>query len=165
MAKQKYNNNFPLLAEDFARKGMIDKEICKKLGIGKSAYYEYQLDHPEFLEAIKRGKVPVDVEVENLLLKRARGYTYEETTVEFKKDSQGKIDKKKPTLVRKATKQVVPDVTAQIFWLKNRRPDSWKDKHDLKLTEGVEVTVISATPRPGDDISGKKKRTTRAQKK
>ncbi|ETJ38904.1 hypothetical protein Q604_UNBC07086G0004, partial [human gut metagenome] len=32
------------------------------------------------------------------------------------------------------TKQVAPDVTAQIFWLKNRKPNEWKnDPNKFKL--------------------------------
>ena len=33
------------------------------------------------------------------------------------------------------------NVTAQIFWLKNRRPDKWRDKQDSKidLTEAVRI--------------------------
>jgi hypothetical protein len=29
------------------------------------------------------------------------------------------------------TKKVEPSTTAQIFWLKNRRPDRWRDRHEL----------------------------------
>jgi len=32
------------------------------------------------------------------------------------------------------TKEVVPDVTAQIFWLKNRRKDLWRERQEIDLT-------------------------------
>ena len=128
MCKEKYDDTFPLLAEGYAREGMIDKEIAAKLGISESTYYEYQNKYSEFSEAIKKGKKPVDIEVENALLKRALGYEYEEQTVEYKAAKEGEAVK--PTHVKKTKKQVVPDVTAQIFWLKNRRPDLWKDRQD-----------------------------------
>ena len=38
-------------------------------------------------------------------------------------------------VTREVTREVLPDTTAQIFWLKNRRPDRWRDKRDL----GVEA--------------------------
>ena len=60
------------------------------------------------------------ISVENALLKRALGYDYEEVKTETE---NGVVTK-----VTTITKQVVPDVTAQIFWLKNRRPDKWRDK-------------------------------------
>jgi len=146
MAKSKYNDDFPLLAEDYARQGLIDKEIAAKLGIGLRTLYEYQNKYPQFLQAIKRGKKPVDVEVENSLLKRAKGYEYEETTVEYK-PSKSKDEKAKPTKVKKTKKQVIPDVTALIFWLKNRRPDLWKDKQEVGLSGNAVINIISRIPR------------------
>lgn len=63
--------------------------------------------------------------MENALLKRALGYTYTETKKE--RTAEG---------VRTTTtiKEVVPDTTAQIFWLKNRRPDRWRDKQDIHVS-------------------------------
>ena len=84
--------------------------------------------------SLKKGKAPVDIEVENALLKRALGYEYEEVTTEIEEMPTGKIDKDgKPIIkqkkhIRKTTKMVLPDVTAQIFWLKNRKPDQWREK-------------------------------------
>lgn len=34
-------------------------------------------------------------------------------------------------------KEVVPDTTAQIFWLKNRKPDKWRDKPDYEDTSAI----------------------------
>lgn len=149
--KELYDDTFPLLAEDYARRGLIDKDIAKKLGIGLTIYYEYQKKYPEFLKAIKRGKLPVDVEVENALLKRARGFTYEETEVKFK---PAKKEGEKPvaTHIKKVKKFVVPDTTACIFWLKNRRSKQWRDKHDIDFGD-VLIKVVTAVPRSG----GKKK--------
>ncbi|WP_331477041.1 helix-turn-helix domain-containing protein [Blautia sp.] len=31
------------------------------------------------------------------------------------------------------------DTTAQIFWLKNRRPDKWRDKRDVEHSGGLSV--------------------------
>ena len=40
------------------------------------------------------------------------------------------------------TKMVIPDVTAQIFWLKNRRPDRWRDKPQEVEADMSETGVI-----------------------
>ena len=147
-AKTKYNENFPLLAEDYARQGMIDKEIARSLGISRAVFYEYQKKYPDFLDSIKRGKAPIDFEVENKLLKRAMEYEYEEVMVEHKprKGDKGE-EKAMPTVIRKTKKQVIPDVTAQIIWLKNRRPDLWRDRRDVNLSRNVHFRVITAVPR------------------
>lgn len=137
MAKKKYNERtFPRRAEKYAREGLIDIQIAVKLGIHISTYYDYQNDYPEFSEAIKRGKSVIDNEVEAALLKRALGFEYDELKTEFLEDENGnkdgdkikttKVGKKKR--VTKTIKQIVPDTTAAIFWLKNRRPKDWRDK-------------------------------------
>jgi len=146
--RSKYNRDFPLMAEGLARTGLTDRQIARKLGISVSTFYQYQLDHPDFSEALKKGKSPVDTEVENALLKRALGYEYEEITTDYDLLGQNKEQKALPAKVRKVKKEVLADVTAQIFWLKNRRPDKWRDRHDIEFPGGLEIKVISAVPRP-----------------
>jgi len=146
--KNKYEKDFALRAEDYARRGMTDKEIAKALGIGETTYYRYQLEHREFRESIKRGKVPVDVEVENALLKRARGFSYTETVREFKINEEDGKEIKTPVSIRRTRKIIVPETAACMAWLKNRRPHLWRDRHDFNLSGNMNITVISAVPRP-----------------
>lgn len=131
MAKSKYDENtFPLLAEDYARQGLNDEQIAAKLGVSGATYYDYQKKYPEFLKAIRAGKKPVDVKVENALLKIALGYEYEETT-------KVTTTKKGITIVkevRKVTKQVAPNERAAEFWLTNRKKKEWKHSHHVDLT-------------------------------
>lgn len=118
----------------WARDGLTDQQIAGNIGIGMTTFYRWQEEYREFREAIKEGKKPVDIQVENALLKRALGYDYEEITTEAEEIPTGKLDKdgnpivKQKKHIRKTKKMVVPDVTAQIFWLKNRRPGRWRDK-------------------------------------
>lgn len=113
MAATKYDTvvlpNLKLI-ERWARNGVTDKEISKKLRIGYSTFREYAKKYPALLAALKKGKEIVDTEVENALLKRALGYTYDEITQERK---DGAL-----VVTKTVTKQVAPDVTAQIYWLK-----------------------------------------------
>lgn len=108
----------------FAREGLSDCQIAQKMGISTSTFCEWQNKFPEFSEAIKKGKAPVDIEVENALLKRALGYDYEEVITEIEDLGEGRQKKH----VRKITKHQPGEVAAQIFWLKNRRPGRWRDK-------------------------------------
>lgn len=105
-----------ILLEGWARDGLTDEQIAKNMGIVTSTFYEWKKKQKEFSEALKKGKEVVDFEVENALLKRALGYEYEEETYE------------NGVLTKKVKKQVAPDTTAQIFWLKNRKPNTWKDR-------------------------------------
>lgn len=118
----------------WARDGLTDQQIAGNIGIGMTTFYRWQEKYREFRDAIKEGKKPVDIQVENALLKRALGYDYEEITTEAEEIPTGKLDKdgnpivKQKKHIRKTKKMVVPDVTAQIFWLKNRKPDQWREK-------------------------------------
>ena len=129
MSKSKYHKDFPLMVEGWLRDGLTDKEICKRLGVSEATYYEYQKKHPEFLKAVQRGKAPIDIRVENALLKRALGFEYEEKHHETR-ESNGKVYEVEKVVKKKA----LPDVTAQIFWLKNRKPRQWRDVRNMQLT-------------------------------
>ena len=114
----------------WARDGLTDEMIAKKMGIATSTLYAWKKNHKEISEALKRGKEIVDIEVENALLRRAKGYSYNEVTVE----SVGKAVTKTKTV----TKQVPPDTTAMIWWLKNRKPDLWRDKPEPQVDDDAD---------------------------
>ena len=146
MAKSKYETNVKdklLLVESWARNGLTDEQIAKNLGISKVTLYKYINEHTELSELLKKGKEVIDIEVENALLKRALGYKYNETTKEkvLNKDT-GQYELQTTKVV---TKEVVPDTTAQIFWLKNRKPLEWRDKRDVEhsgnIANEVNITI------------------------
>lgn len=106
--------------EDWVRNGATDEEIANRLGIAYSTLREYKSEFSAFSAALKKSKNFVDGQVENSLLRRALGYDFEEITRELR---DGILVETK--IVKK---HIVPDVTAQIFWLKNRRPEKWREK-------------------------------------
>ncbi len=124
MAKGKYERWLEpdglTLLEGWARDGLTDEQISGNIGINTSTLYDWKNKFPKISEALKKGKEVVDYQVENALLKRALGYDYQETRVE-KSDKDG-------TKIIQTLKHIPADTTAQIFWLKNRRPDKWRDK-------------------------------------
>ncbi len=124
-----------LKIEGWARDGLTDEQISHNIGIHPSTLYEWQKKYPDIAESLKRGKEVVDRQVENALLKRALGYEYEEVKQIVEKDEMGK-DRKR---VEKIKKVALPDTTAQIFWLKNRKPEQWRDKHNIDHSGTMEV--------------------------
>ena len=136
MARSKYDpKTFPILVEGYAREGMVEADMAKKLGITKSTFEVYKKKYQDFSDSLKRGKGPVDFKVENSLLKRALGYDYDEIHEETKIEESviGEGDKAKKSVKTKTFRKVVHrhvagDVTAAIFWLKNRKPDKWRDR-------------------------------------
>ncbi|ALC88136.1 hypothetical protein AM499_07795 [Bacillus sp. FJAT-22090] len=109
----------------WAEDGLINKQIAHKMGINVATLYEWQDRFPEFADALKKGKKVIDEQVENSLLKRAIGYRYEEET--WGKGNDGEM-----AIVKRVMKSQAPDVTAQIFWLKNRQPERWRERVELK---------------------------------
>lgn len=132
MAKSKWEDvkDKLTLVEGWARDGLTNEQIADNLGIGKTTFYRMIKEHSELLEHLKKGKEVVDYEVENALLKRALGYKYEEKTYESIYNKE--LDMYTEKLTKRVTKQVVPDTTALIFWLKNRKPKQWRDKVDIE---------------------------------
>lgn len=148
-----------LFLEGWAREGLTNEQIALKMGITAKTLYEWQNKYGEICEAIKKGKAPVDMEVENALLKRARGYSYDETTVEYGL-SETEVDengnpKRYIKNVKVVKKEVLPDVGAIAFWLKNRRPDRWRDRREDASSTFDERPIIIDT-RPGKKGSSAK---------
>ena len=136
MAKGKYEYWLTpeglLRIEGWARDGLTDEQIAYNMGINKATLYRWKEKYCDICDSLKRGKEVVDRQVENALLKRALGYEYTETTREYIPE----LNEMKTT--KKVTKQVAPDTTAQIFWLKNRKPDKWRDKQEYEDRTAIE---------------------------
>lgn len=116
--------------EGWARDGLTDEQIASNIGITAKTLYEWKNKFGEISEALKRGKEVVDRQVENALLKSALGFHYTEETV----TNQGEVVE--------VTKFEKPNTTAQIFWLKNRKPAIWRDKQEIQQTnKNINITL------------------------
>lgn len=139
MAKGKYEQWLTeeglLQLEAWARNGLTDEQIAANMGIGNRTLYEWKIKYPQISQSLKKGKEIVDIQVENALLKRALGYSYKEITREAQFNPQ--TEQYELVVTKEVTKEVVPDTTAQIFWLKNRKPDEWRDKKDVEHSGSV----------------------------
>lgn len=127
-----------MLLEGWAREGLTDEQIAKNIGITAKTLYEWENRFGEICNAIKKGKAPVDFEVENALLKSALGYyvTVKEpikVKTEKLKNGVGKVIEEHIEIVEKEI-YIPPQNTAQIFWLKNRKPDRWRDKPEVPIS-------------------------------
>ena len=135
MAKGKYQEWLTeeglLQLEAWARDGLTDEQIAANIGISRSTLNEWKKKYSDISDTLKRGKEVVDIQVENALLKRALGYTYTETTRE--KQFNPETGQYELVVTKTVEKEVQSDTTAQIFWLKNRRPEQWRDKRDVSV--------------------------------
>lgn len=121
--------------ESWARMGLTDEQIAKNMGVNKTTLYDWIKKFPDISNSIKKGKAPIDFEVENALFKRAIGYEYEEVETIIEE-----IDGKQRKRIKKIKKVALPETSAMIFWLKNRKPKEWR-----KLNPVVEAKLNAET--------------------
>nr|DAN79840.1 MAG TPA: terminase small subunit [Caudoviricetes sp.] len=135
--------------EGWARNGLTDEMIAHNIGITTTTLYDWKKKYPQFAESIKRGKEVVDIMVENALLKSAMGYKYDEVVKErvFDYETETSI----VVEVKRTTKEVAPNPTSLIFWLKNRKPEAWRD------TKNIDASVEVRNPFEGIDTADIKK--------
>ena len=130
-----------LLIEGWAREGLFDKDIAKKMNVSEATLNNYKKKFPEVKQALRKGKEIVDIEVENALFKKALGYNVPvQKAFKLKDIVYGENGKKisETERIEYAEEEIhVPaDTTAQIFWLKNRKKAQWRDKVEYEANTG-----------------------------
>lgn len=138
MAKGKYEQWLTeeglIKLEGWAKDGLIDEDIAKNMGINVRTLYTWQEKYDQIKQALKVGKEVADRVVENALYKSAQGYkvTLKKAFKVHKIEYDTKTGRRKreyDEVVQAEEEEYVPaQVTAQIFWLKNRKPEKWRDK-------------------------------------
>lgn len=118
----------------WAQRGLIDEQISHNIGINTATLYTWKNKYDEFNDALKKGKEIVDIEVENALLKKALGTNVTEVTREL--NDRGQLE-----VTKTVDKVVAGDTTAMIFWLKNRRPDLWRDTRFQEVNADVKGEI------------------------
>ncbi len=116
--------------KEYASRGLNASQMIEQMNIGRKQFYEL-MKVPEFKQAVEEGNEKSLDLVENALYKTAMGYDYEEVVSErvLNRDS-GKYEMVE---TRRLKKTQPPSYTAQIYILKNRRSNQWKDKQDITL--------------------------------
>lgn len=142
MAKGKYSKWLEkdnlLRLKSWARDGLTDEEIAKKMEISPSTFYEWQKKYSEISEAIKRGREPTNVILEDTAFERATQWrTVKEVTKEPRMDRKtGKIEL---AVVKEVEKEIPPDSTLLIFLMKNRMKEKYGDRQQVELSGQIEA--------------------------
>ena len=154
-----------LKIEGWARDGLTDKQIAHNIGVTEQTLNVWKKQFPSFFESLKKGKEVVDRLVENALLKKAIGETRTlRKPIKVKEvlyENGKRISETERIEYADEEIYIPPDTTAQIFWLKNRKPEQWRDTRQVEekvefesdgfieaLKEGTAALFESA----GDDI-------------
>jgi len=136
----KFKPEFVKQAEKLAALGATDREVAGFLEVDEATLYRWKNTHPAFCEALKVGKAAPDNRVEQSLYRRAVGYTFDSEKIFHHQGAVTRVP---------CVEHVPPDTTACIFWLKNRRPEQWRDRPDGTASEDLVAAfakLIEAMP-------------------
>lgn len=132
----KYRDHFPEQARKLCLLGAKDSDLAKFFEITESTLNEWKKTYPELSESLKAGKELADAVIADSLFQRAKGYSHKAVKILV-------VDK--AVVHEEYTEHYPPDPTSMIFWLKNRRPDLWRDKPEPDSNDDaptpVKVTV------------------------
>lgn len=105
--------------------GATDLDIAELIGVDVRTIYRWKHEHQDFCQALTRGKEVADAMVEDRLFRRATGYSHAAVKIFMPAGADEPV-------YADYTEHHPPDTGAAIFWLKNRKPQEWRDKHDVE---------------------------------
>lgn len=134
-----------ILIEGWARDGLTDEQIAKNMNVAYSTLREWVKKFSALSAALKKSKEIADREVESALFKKAIGHTMiEQQAFKVKKvhyENGKRVLEEEEIKVVDVERAVPPDTTAQIFWLKNRKANEWRDKQDINMSGDMEINI------------------------
>jgi hypothetical protein len=119
---EKYRPEFAELARNACEAGATDFELGRLFSVTEKTINQWKLVHHEFSLALKVGKEVADDRVERSLYHRALGSEIERSRT---------ITANGQTVTTTIIERLPGDTTAMIFWLKNRRPNRWRDRREV----------------------------------
>ena len=105
---------------------MTEEQIAKTLGVGWSTFRGYKAEYPALVDALKSGRAELVKTLKSTMIKRAKGFSYEERKRIIKNGIvvQDEI----------YTKAALPDVASMNLLLKNYDKENWaNDPQALEL--------------------------------
>jgi len=129
----KYDPAFAEQARKLCLLGATDEELADFFAVAVTTIDNWKNAHPEFLGALKAGKLEADSNVAEKLYQRALGYSHPEDKI-FNDGGEAMIV---PT-----TRHYPPDTAAAFIWLKNRQGAKWRDKQEMEHTVSQDVAEM-----------------------
>lgn len=121
-----------------AKLGATDREIADFFSVTETTLNRWKHTHPEFCASIKVGKEASDDRVEQSLYRKATGYSFAAEKIFQYEGNPVRVD---------YVEHVPPSDTAAIFWLKNRRKEVWRDKHEVEHSATGDLAELIAQRR------------------
>jgi hypothetical protein len=141
-----YKPEYAPIAHQFCLLGATNENLAQGFGVATSTIDRWIKEIPDFSGALKAGREIADAQVAHSLFQRAVGYKHKSVKLQLHRDGTWKE--------KEFIEHYPPDATSAIFWLKNRRPDKWREKLDIDQTV-IRVRVEGeeeSTQRIGDEL-------------
>lgn len=133
-----YKPEYAAQAAKICALGATDQEIADFFEVDVRTIYRWKHAHEDFCQSIKSAKDAADERVERSLYQRAIGYEQDEVKIFMPSGAENPV-------YAPYRAKIAPDTTAGIFWLKNRRSQDWRDKHEVEHTAtGALADLIAA---------------------
>ena len=153
MAKGKYQEWLEeenlILLKSWAIDGLTDEQIAEQIGINRKTLYEWKRKYDPISDALKRGKKVFDAESVQALHQAGIGHYIEEVDTDITIRDGVEIKR-----VRKRKRWIPSNVTALIFWLKNRDPDNWKDRKAVEEVVNDDKAIMRYIELLDDELLG-----------
>ena len=130
---RKYKPDMDDRANLLAAKGLTEDELAAEFGVTRRTILNWKNRFPLFRDSLMAGKKISDDKVVASLYQRAVGYSVPDVHIS---NDKGNIT------ITPIIKHYPPDTTAQIFWLKNRKPDEWREKHEVEHSGNITITGL-----------------------
>ncbi len=141
-AKPKHDYDDPMFilqVEGWARDGYDDKQIAEMLDLDPTYFCKLKIQYPQLPQALKKGRQPLEVLVENSLFKRATGMKVKTTVRKWDiyEDDEGKL--RNVQIVQETETELPPDTGAAMAWLKHKKPEIWNIATKMQMEQDINV--------------------------
>lgn len=125
-----YKPEYTDLAFKFCLMGATNDKLAEFFDVATATVSNWMNEHPEFMDAVKRGRGQADAEIAHALYHRAKGYSHAAVKIfaDVKTGAQQVVD---------YTEHYPPDTAAAFIWLKNRA--GWKDRQEVTGADGKDL--------------------------
>ena len=148
----KYKPEYCDLAFKYCLLGATNEQLANYFDVDTTTIDLWIKTHPAFSGALKKGREEADAHVGERLYERAMGYEHDD--IELKVVSLGNNQGSEVQQIP-IRKYYPPDVTACIFWLKNRQRAKWRDKLEVETHNRDRLDELMASMKAGPMLRGK----------
>ena len=114
-----YKPEYCELGRNYCLLGATNEVLAGFFGVTRRTIQNWIATHPDFADAIHKGRVVADARVARALFERARGFSHQVTRTTLYQGEERTITN---------TVSYPPDTQACMFWLRNRQRQYWQAK-------------------------------------